>query len=116
VAFELGTVPPGSRFDLVLANLPYVREDEWAGLLPEITRHEPREAVVGGVDGLDPIRALLDELSPGDDASPLCAALALEVGAGQAQAVCDLARGAGFGQAEEWQDLARIDRVVLAKR
>ena len=28
-------LPPGD-YDLVLANLPYVRDDEWAGLAPEI--------------------------------------------------------------------------------
>jgi release factor glutamine methyltransferase len=116
VRFEPGTVPPGARFDLVLANLPYVREDEWDRLLPEITRHEPRQALVAGPDGLDVIRALLAELRPGESGAPLCDALALEVGAGQAGPVCDLARAAGFGGAEEWQDLARIDRVVLARR
>ena len=49
-------LPPG-EYDLVVANLPYVREDEWAGLEPEITRYEPREALVSGADGLDAIRA-----------------------------------------------------------
>jgi release factor glutamine methyltransferase len=51
-------LPPGD-YDLVLANLPYVREDEWAGLMPEIRLYEPRFAIVGGEDGLDAIRALV---------------------------------------------------------
>ena len=46
--------------DLVVANLPYVTEAEFAGLAPEITRHEPRFALVSGADGLDAIRALVD--------------------------------------------------------
>ena len=50
---------PAGEFDLVLANLPYVREDEWAGLEPEITRFEPPEALVSGSDGLDAIRELV---------------------------------------------------------
>ncbi len=49
---------PGD-YDLVVANLPYVREDEWAGLEPEITRYEPRGALVSGADGLDAIRGLV---------------------------------------------------------
>ena len=53
-----GGLPDGD-YDLVLANLPYVREDEWAGLAPEIRRYEPREALVAGPDGLDAIRALV---------------------------------------------------------
>ena len=32
VRFEAGTVPEGESFDLVLANLPYVAEADWAGL------------------------------------------------------------------------------------
>ena len=51
-------LPPGD-YDLVVANLPYVREDEWDGLPPEIRRYEPREALVSGADGLDAIRALV---------------------------------------------------------
>ena len=50
---------PAGEYDMVLANLPYVREDEWGRLAPEITRYEPREALVSGVDGLDAIRALV---------------------------------------------------------
>ena len=34
-----------ASYDLVVANLPYVREDEWAGLAPEIREYEPREAL-----------------------------------------------------------------------
>jgi release factor glutamine methyltransferase len=41
------------KCDLVLANLPYVREDEWPALEPEIVKFEPREALVAGADGLD---------------------------------------------------------------
>ena len=57
-ASSAGTVPPGRRFDLVVANLPYVREGEWAALEPEITEYEPREALVAGADGLEAIAAV----------------------------------------------------------
>src|SRR4051794_9065852 len=40
VAFAPGA--PGFVADLVVANLPYVREDEWAALQPEIRLYEPR--------------------------------------------------------------------------
>ena len=56
---------PGGAFDLVVANLPYVREDEWAGLAPEIRLYEPREALVAGADGLDAIRSLVAQAPPG---------------------------------------------------
>ena len=35
-ASSRGTVPEDEAFDLVVANLPYVRDDEWDGLAPEI--------------------------------------------------------------------------------
>jgi release factor glutamine methyltransferase len=109
VRFQAGSVPQGERFDLVLANLPYVREDEWGSLQPEITRYEPREALIGGPEGLDAIRALL---AP----PPECDAIALEVGADQAGEVDQLVRAAGFASAERRRDLAGIDRVVLGRR
>jgi release factor glutamine methyltransferase len=96
------------RYDVVVANLPYVTDDEWETLAPEIREYEPREALVGGRDGLDAIRELLD--SP-----PACDAVALEVGRGQAQAVEQLVRRAGFASTERRRDLAGIDRVVVGR-
>lgn len=65
VRFEAGTVPAGETFDLVLANLPYVAEREWAALEPEVTQWEPRAALLAGEDGLDAYRALLAPLDEG---------------------------------------------------
>jgi release factor glutamine methyltransferase len=112
VRLERGTVPDGGRFDLVLGNLPYVREDEWGGLAPEITLYEPREAVVAGTDGIEVIAsvapAAVAALAPGGS-------LAFEVGAGQAGPVAELMLDLGFGQVEGRQDLGGIPRVVLGR-
>jgi release factor glutamine methyltransferase len=105
VSFSEGGAPE-RRYDLVVANLPYVREDEWDELAPEITEFEPRGALVAGRDGLDAIRGLL--ASPPD-----CEAIALEVGAGQAAAVAELLVGAGFRSVDARRDLAGIERVVV---
>jgi release factor glutamine methyltransferase len=96
--------PP--RLDLIVANLPYVAEPEWAGLEPEVTRWEPREALLAGPDGLDVIRAAIPV------AAAAAPALALEVGAGQAPAVSELLFEAGFATVETRPDLAGIPRVV----
>jgi release factor glutamine methyltransferase len=110
VRFELGSLPEDTGFDLLAANLPYVSEAEWAGLEPEISRYEPRSALVAGPSGLEAIEAVLGEISIGRcDAS----AVALEVGAGQARAVAELVRRSGFGSVEVRADLAGIERVVL---
>jgi release factor glutamine methyltransferase len=58
--FEAPGVPEqAAGADLIVANLPYVAEGEWASLPPEITRYEPRDALVSGRDGLDAIRGLV---------------------------------------------------------
>jgi release factor glutamine methyltransferase len=112
VHLERGTVPEGRRFDLVLANLPYVGEDEWEGLPPEITLYEPREALVGGPEGIEVIActtpAALAAIEPDG-------ALAVEVGDGQAGAVAELMLDLGFNQVEGRLDLAGVPRVVLGR-
>jgi release factor glutamine methyltransferase len=112
VRFEAAGLPAGGRWDLLLANLPYVSEAEWVGLSPEITRHEPRSALVAGPTGLEAIEALLGELSV---AAFAVGAVALEVGAGQAASVAELVRRSGFERVEARADLAGIDRVVVGR-
>jgi release factor glutamine methyltransferase len=98
-----------SRPGLVVANLPYVPDADWATLQPEIRDYEPREALLGGPDGLGPIRDLLA-------APPDCAAIALEVGEGQAPEVERLVKAAGLERTEVRHDLAGIERVVVGRR
>jgi release factor glutamine methyltransferase len=114
VRIEPGSFPAGERFELVVANLPYVSESEWQGLAHEITGHEPREALVAGPSGLEAIEALLEHLDTGGSGSP-SSALALEVGAGQAERVEALMRGIGLDRVERRRDLAGIERVVLGR-
>ena len=49
-------------FDAVLANLPYLRRDELSALATDVQR-EPRQALDGGVDGLEQYRRLLSDLA-----------------------------------------------------
>jgi release factor glutamine methyltransferase len=118
VRFLSGSVPAGERFDLVLANLPYVAERDWASLQPEVTEWEPREALLAGVDGLGAIRALVPQCGSPllRIASESSAAVALEVGEGQARDVAGLLEAAGFGAIESRRDLAGIERVVMGER
>jgi release factor glutamine methyltransferase len=87
--------------DAVLANPPYV--EAGAQLPPELA-HEPPAALYAGVDGLDVIRRIA--------ATRRAPVLALEVGAGQAQAVAALVGG----DIEILRDLAGIERVVVSRR
>jgi release factor glutamine methyltransferase len=107
VVFAPGSVPDGERFDLALANLPYVRDDEWEGLAPEITGYEPREALVAGPTGLEAIEPFLRRVAAGS--------IALEVGEGQAPDVASLVRETGFADVEVRPDLGGVDRVVVGR-
>jgi len=113
---ERGTVPAGRAFDLVVANLPYVADRDWASLAPELTAFEPREALLGGPDGLDPIRGLLAGRDGVGALARLPRGIALEVGAGQAEEVGRMVGALGYGRVQIEPDLAGIDRVVIGER
>jgi release factor glutamine methyltransferase len=94
--------------DAVLSNPPYVAEG--AALAPDIARHEPRDALFAGPDGLDVVRRLVPQ------AAARARLVALEVGEGQAGQVVELLRAAGMQDVSVRRDLAGIDRVVVAKQ
>lgn len=106
----LGDVP--DEQDALLANPPYVSDGEMAGLAPEIARHEPSLALRGGPDGLDVVRALLAQAG----ARTRLRTVAVEIGAGQAEATAGLMAAAGFAETGFELDLAGIKRVVIGKR
>ncbi len=116
VSFLHADSPPGGRYDLLLANLPYVAEAEWQGLAPEVREWEPPGALLAGADGLGAIRALIAAIDGQRSDAAEAEAIALEVGAGQAAAVTEMVQRAGYPRVEARRDLAGIDRVVVGRR
>ncbi|HYE99544.1 MAG TPA: peptide chain release factor N(5)-glutamine methyltransferase, partial [Planctomycetota bacterium] len=84
--------------DLLVSNPPYVTTAEMEALPPEV-RHEPREALDGGADGLDVIRRIVR------GARATAPRLLLEIGAGQAAAVRALVLQSGFSNVVIHKDL-----------
>ena len=113
VEADLLPTDDGRRFDVVLANLPYVRSGVMAGL-PIATSFEPSAALDGGEDGLAVIGRLLAEL-PGrlaDDGAAL-----LEIGGDQG----DDAVALGMERLASWrveleEDLGGLPRVLRVSR
>lgn len=101
--------PDDARFDLIIANLPYIPAEEIASLSPEV-RHDPASALDGGADGLDLIRRLIetapDRLAPGG-------ALLLEIGLGQADAVNTLLSARKFRDISVRPDYQNIPRFAV---
>ncbi len=99
--------------DILVANLPYVSDSEWAELAPEIRLYEPPMALRGGPDGLDLIRRMFQQAPAHLSAG---AAMVLEIGATQGKAVQDMAREAFPGAVVRVvRDYAGLDRVVVAQ-
>jgi release factor glutamine methyltransferase len=94
---------PAGDYDLVTANLPYVRDAELAELAPEIARYEPPTALAAGPDGLDAIRELVAQARPGTP-------LALEHAPAQAGTVRSL-----LASPETHADLAGLARVTVGR-
>lgn len=96
---------------LIVANLPYVSHDDLKDLSRDITAYEPLNAIDGGQDGLQQIGRLLAQARPNLKPPGI---ICLEIGAGQASAVNDLARQ-HFPEPTVGlvQDLAGLDRVAV---
>lgn len=110
----LAGLEPDAWFDLVVSNPPYVPAGEYEALEINVRGYEPRLALHGGTDGLDVYRRLLPQaacaLLPGGT-------LAVEVGAGESEAVAELFAATGmYEPARVRADLAGIPRVVWARR
>lgn len=112
---EADLLPPddGGAFDVVLANLPYVRSGAIASL-PVATSFEPRVALDGGDDGLAVIGRLLDQLPArlADDGIGL-----LEIGADQADDAVRLSSERLSGWTVDVEDdLGGLPRVLTLSR
>jgi release factor glutamine methyltransferase len=97
----------GQRFDVIVANPPYIAAGD-AHLDQGDLRFEPRDALVGGPDGLDAIRAIVgrakEHLVPGGW-------LLFEHGYDQAERSRSLLAMYGYADVQTWPDLAGIPRV-----
>jgi release factor glutamine methyltransferase len=99
------------RYRVIVANPPYLTEDEYAALAPSVREFEPREALVSGPDGLAASRALLEGaaalLEPGG-------VLALEIDERRSDAIRALAHQCGWARTDVHDDLFGWPRYALA--
>ena len=112
--FEVGdwTGRVRGAFDVVVANPPYIETQSIATLPVDVRDHDPHVALDGGADGFDAIHSILADLgrvlAPGGVAF-------IEIGAGQAATITDLAGAHGFAAAFR-SDLAGHERVAILSR
>jgi release factor glutamine methyltransferase len=89
-------------FDLIVSNPPYIASAEIAALSRDVRDHDPRRALDGGPDGLDPYRHIAG--GAGRHLRPEGAVM-VEIGAGQAADVEAIFAAAGFRRTASRSDL-----------
>ena len=99
------------KFDVIVSNPPYIRDDVIPTLMPEVKDHDPYIALSGGADGLDFYRRIID-----DAPKHLCSEgrIFLEIGYDQGEDVSRLLQDAGFRDIHIVKDYSGLDRVVWA--
>jgi release factor glutamine methyltransferase len=99
------------RFDLIVANLPYISMQD-RHLLSREVRHDPEVALFAGPAGDELVRRLIEQapsyLEPGG-------LLALEIAVGQAEGLSELFRQKKYHDIESKRDYSGITRFVLAR-
>jgi len=102
--------PLSQPVDMIVTNLPYIKDCEFEDLSPEIRNFEPTTALAGGEEGLGKIQQVLEQM-PGKLNYGGC--FLLEIGKGQGREVTSLIKSY-FPQAsiELISDLGGIERVV----
>ena len=98
------------RFDLIAANLPYISMQDRHQLAREVL-HDPEVALFAGPKGDELMRKLIEQaparLNPGG-------LLALEIGLGQGEGLCDFLRQKNYHDIELKRDYSGIPRFLLA--
>jgi len=99
------------RFDLIVANLPYISMQDRHLLAREVL-HDPEVALFGGSSGDELVRELIEQapahLEPGG-------LLALEIGLGQAEGLSDFLRQKNYHDIQLKKDYSGISRFLLAR-
>jgi release factor glutamine methyltransferase len=99
------------RFDLIVANLPYISMQDRHLLSREVLR-DPEIALFAGSAGDELVRKLIEQapanLAPGG-------LLALEIGVGQSEGLCQLLRQKNYHDIESKKDYSGITRFLLAR-
>lgn len=104
-------LPAGEKFDLIVANPPYLSDGETDAAQPEVKDHEPRQALSAGPDSAVALEHIIREAHPRLSAGGW---LALETGIAQHARLLALLHAVGYTQTESLKDLTGRDRFVLA--
>ncbi len=108
------TTRGAGALDYLVSNPPYIPDDEWGAVAPNVKEHEPHLALRGGVDGLDYVRRLLEG---GQRLIKPEGLLLIEVADSRAGAALEMVAGhKDLADARILKDVEGLPRVVLATK
>jgi release factor glutamine methyltransferase len=99
------------RFDLIVANLPYISMQDRQSLSSEVL-HDPAISLFGGTRGDELIRDLIEQAPPHLEPNGL---LALEVGVGQSELLREFLMEKNFHDIEAKKDYSGTPRFLFAR-
>jgi release factor glutamine methyltransferase len=113
IVANLTTPLRSGSLDAIVANPPYVTDEQASALPPEVARHEPRLALAGGPDGLAVVMRVVDDAPRVLRAGGV---IVMETGgAAHVEAVATRLRAHGFGDVRSRADLAGVTRFVAGR-
>ena len=101
------------KFDIIIANPPYIGLNEQSELAPEVIDHEPHTALFSGEKGLDDYNKIASEIPKFITKDGI---IILEIGYQQARLVRDIFKRARFEKITIFQDLGGRDRCLLIEQ
>ena len=98
------------KYDFIVSNPPYIKEEVIETLMNDVKDYEPRTALSGGDDGLVFYRRIVEESKIVLNENGI---LSFEIGHDQADELKVLMSSSGFTNIKVIKDLAGLDRVVI---
>ncbi|MFH1631421.1 MAG: peptide chain release factor N(5)-glutamine methyltransferase [bacterium] len=114
--FERNVKISQEQHALICANLPYIRIARWQFLDPDVRDFEPKNALIGGVDGLEFYRDLMRQIRENRDVFPAEVHILIEIDPSQELSAPAMVREYfPSAETEVARDLAGLPRIVIVK-
>ena len=100
------------KYDIIVSNPPYIKEDVIDTLMNDVKNYEPRTALSGGNSGLIFYERIVEESKKALKQDGI---LAFEIGYDQGGSVSNIMKNSGYIDINVVKDLAGLDRVVIGR-
>jgi len=101
------------KYDLIVSNAPYIPSNDIKNLSEEIINYEPKNALDGGVDGLDLIKKVIYKSKYLLKSNGV---LGLEIGFGQYKKVSSVLKKCGLREKSKVYDYKRNVRCIISTK